>query len=379
MKVLYLTPWPPSLKNGGEKHCYANLLSLALLTNVSIDYVGPPFDSSIFGPHENVFGKVLNRAFTFKDKIMAAFQNSATSLSALFNEFAYDGKLSRYDLIFIETTRCGFVFKYLADNSNTICCVHNVEHDFAKYNKANRLTQFNIRKSEYLSIQRSKKLLVMHEEDKHRLKQIYKKAFDYTDIECHPVCSLEPSLPLLPYAERNSNIVFSGSLDCYYNEIGIITFINTCWKQLADLDHTLVVTGRNPSNSLRDVCNSFNNIKLIPNPSNIEEVVRDAKLLILPDMSGSGMKLRVAEALSLGIPVVGTKCGLKGYDDIGKYGYAVDDVQDMAKVIRQLFTDDHTKLVDMSCAARSAWSSNYSFESFNGRIHTIVEIMQLNT
>jgi glycosyltransferase involved in cell wall biosynthesis len=96
-------------------------------------------------------------------------------------------------------------------------------------------------------------------------------------------------------------------------------------------------------------------------------------------MSGSGMKLRVAEALSLGIPVVGTKCGLKGYDDIGTYGFSINDIPEMARVIRQLLTDDHTKLIDMSCAARSAWSSKYSFEAFSNRIQSVADNMHINT
>lgn len=370
--ILYITPWPPSFNNGGERHCYSNLISLALLNDVSIDYIGPPFDLSIFGKNEKAFNKILSSKFTFKEKLHATFRQAATSLVSLFYEFIRNHDLSCYDLIFIESTRCGFVYKKILSDTNTICCVHNVEFDFANYNGSNVLTQMNIKKSEKLTVENCKKLLFMHESDKVRMQQVYDIQFESTSYEYHPSCSFLPLHPILPIDERNNTIVFSGSLDCRYNEIGILKFIDTCWCQISDIGYTLLITGRNPSRKLHEIVNSFENIILMPNPLNIEKLIRECKLMILPDMSGTGMKLRVAEAISLGLPIVGTRNGLRGYKDIGDYGYEVNDIKDMAIVIKKLLTDDYSKLVSLSSAAKIAWASNYSFESFRKRIHSVV-------
>jgi glycosyltransferase involved in cell wall biosynthesis len=122
---------------------------------------------------------------------------------------------------------------------------------------------------------------------------------------------------------------------------------------------------------LRKILTKYRGIELIANPEEMEPLLRTASVAIVPDVSGTGMKLRVAEALSLGIPVVGTKGGLCGYDCVDRYGIAVDSIANMAEPLVMMLSNDHL-LKELSANALEVWSELYSYTSFSNRLHELL-------
>lgn len=374
MKILYITPFEPSLKSGGGRHCYANVRALCLYPGALVDYIGPVIEEALPDLQPAIFQRQLARPFTIIDKAKAALWSDATSLVSLFSEFVRQHDVTKYDLVFIETTRCGFVFREIGMQIRTICCVHNVEADYLGFNKSGgtRLAARNIRQSEQKTLHDCSTLLVMHVEDEQRLREIYSVDEEATRFMRHPVCSLAPKMKPIPYENRERGLIFAGSLDSKFNDTGLREFLLHCWPTLKDAGYPLVVAGRNPSRDLAQFITRQPSVRLIANPPEMGTLLRNARLLILPDITGTGMKLRVAEAMSLGIPVVGTRLGLRGYEEISQFGQAVESMNDMQDAILKLLADE-SRLASCAKAAREIWEEQYSIDTFTLRLHRYLD------
>lgn len=374
MKILYVTPWAPDLRTGGGRHCYANARALCLFPGAVVDYVGPEIEGGLPGLHPDSFRRKLARPFRTMDKVKAFLGGSATSLASLFGEFVGERAAEEYDLVFVESTMCDFALRGQGHRDRRICCVHNVETDYKRFNATgwSRLAALGIWRSERRTLASCGTLLVMHDEDRRRLLQVYGREACPGDLVLHPVCSLPPKSGPLPFRSRDRVLMFAGSLDSSFNERGLRQFVERCWPAVKDSGHTLVVAGRRPSAGLAAFLSRQPGVRLVPDPPEMEPLLRNARMLLLPDMSGTGMKLRVAEALSLGVPVVGTRPGLSGYACVSSFGREVDSIADMAPAVLALL-DDAVLLETLAEAALEVWRRHYGIDDFTVRLHGILE------
>ncbi|NLI35633.1 MAG: glycosyltransferase family 4 protein [Bacteroidales bacterium] len=368
--VLYITPISPSLVGGGNIHCYSNLKALCEYPEIVVDYVGPPIVSNITD-FKNL--RILHaRNYRVLDKLYAAFTMSATSLKGIFIELEKDiGK--KYSLCFVEFSKAGFIFNTIGKETKTICCFHNVEADYSRINNrgTSRLATAYIRKSERLSLQLSDHVLVMHKDDLRRLVEIY-HVYNNDKYYIHPVCYPNSLVLPLKLSEREKYVLIPGSLSEPFNSQGVITFIEKCWPALYKAGIQLVVAGRNPHEELRKKVKG-KDITLIVNPESMTDIVRRARVVVVPDKYGLGMKLRVAEAMSYGVPVVGTKLGLRGYGDDISFGITVDSIEEMADPIKEIICNDD-KASYFMLAARKEWENNYSYHQFRNRLHSWIKL-----
>lgn len=365
MNILYISPWEPSLKSGGGRHCYANLKALCSYKDSKIDYIGPYFNKDSYFSKNNNLQFIFSRNYTIYDKSISFIYRASSSLFGIFNEFKNKYSLNKYDLIFIESSRCGFLFKYLDKNIKKILNIHNVEYDYLSNNRKGiqrLILRRNIVNSEKECINLSDIILIMHRDDLLRLKKLYNFKNDKKFL-LHPVCSFNPKYNFMPFNEREKVILFIGSLDAFFNEFSLKKFIEICWGKLENCGYKLRVAGKNPSGKLRKFLKKHKNIDLIANPIEMEPIINNSRLMILPDVFGSGMKSRIAEALSYGVPIIGTKEGLKGYEDIASYGYKVDNIIEMETIIKKLLKNEK-ELGKFSLNAFKSWEKNLVFRFF---------------
>jgi len=74
---------------------------------------------------------------------------------------------------------------------------------------------------------------------------------------------------------------------------------------------------------------------------NLDEVYQQAKIAICPMLSGTGIKIKVLEALSYGIPVVTNRRGVDGLVNKVQNGCLVaEDGSDFARAIMELAHDE---------------------------------------
>jgi len=127
-----------------------------------------------------------------------------------------------------------------------------------------------------------------------------------------PNGTTEATLPL--ETKRYIDILFVGALDYRPNIEAVDYLIEELYPILESNGLTLGIAGRNPSAAISRFIQRTK-ATFIPNAPDIRRIYNQSKLAIVPLLSGSGSRLKIAEALMHGVPVVSTNIGAEGYPD----------------------------------------------------------------
>lgn len=147
------------------------------------------------------------------------------------------------------------------------------------------------------------------------------------------------------WEEHNSDyILFTGSLNFPPNFKGIKWFLEKVWGQYHMLypDIKLKITGA-ANKEASKMLSRYKNVFLTGflEEAEFDKLKQNALFEIIPVISGSGIKIKLLEALSMGIPVIGTKHCYEGipFDEIHNPYYVAKDEKDFLQAM-SLFTKD---------------------------------------
>jgi glycosyltransferase involved in cell wall biosynthesis len=103
-----------------------------------------------------------------------------------------------------------------------------------------------------------------------------------------------------------------GSMDWAPNAEGIAWFLSEVWPEIRKQtsEASLHLAGRNMPDNL--ISNEAMGVFVHGEVDSAEEFMQSLDALIVPLLSGSGVRIKIAEAMSLGIPVVTTPVGAEG-------------------------------------------------------------------
>jgi len=105
--------------------------------------------------------------------------------------------------------------------------------------------------------------------------------------------------------------LYHGNLKVPENEKAVLFLIDEVANQL---EHQLIIAGQQASSSIRKKCKSKSNILLIENPSEqeMQSLIQNAQVHLLPSFQQSGIKLKLLHALYCGRHVIVNKNMLSG-------------------------------------------------------------------
>ncbi len=120
----------------------------------------------------------------------------------------------------------------------------------------------------------------------------------------------------LPIPPQHPNTLFHiGGLDWIPNQEGIRWFLNNCWPSIRKEipDAQFHIAGRNaPSHFLKSIPQE--GVVYDGEVEDAERYMQDHAILIIPLLSGSGMRIKIVEGMALGKAIVSTKIGAEGID-----------------------------------------------------------------
>lgn len=125
---------------------------------------------------------------------------------------------------------------------------------------------------------------------------------------------------LLQPIQRNlgsKNILTLGTLHYPPNADGIRWFIQEVFPRIRQEEPqvNLVIVGKNPPRDfVQFAAENPQNVKVTGYVPDLKPYLADAALLVIPVRAGSGMRVRILEALAEGMPVVTTTIGLEGIE-----------------------------------------------------------------
>jgi glycosyltransferase involved in cell wall biosynthesis len=143
------------------------------------------------------------------------------------------------------------------------------------------------------------------------------------------------------FHEGGARLVFTGSMEWYPNEDGILHFIDAILPAIRREvpDVTLTVVGRNPSPRLRAVAQEAG-VTVTGTVDDVRPFIGDASVYVVPLRIGGGTRLKIFEALAMGKPVVSTTIGAEGLPLVpGTHFLRADAAADFATAVVALLRD----------------------------------------
>ncbi len=142
--------------------------------------------------------------------------------------------------------------------------------------------------------------------------------------------------------ESSYKIGFLGSLDWQPNVEGVAWFVENVWSLVvAKLPAAeFEIAGRNCPDDFSKY-NEIKGIKVIGEVTDAVEFIKSNTLMVVPLMSGSGMRIKIVEGLALSVPMVSTSIGCEGIAvSDGKEILVADKPLDFAEKIIALCSDE---------------------------------------
>jgi len=149
-------------------------------------------------------------------------------------------------------------------------------------------------------------------------------------------------LPDLRHADTVKKLMYVGFLGWEPNAQGLLWFIEQVWPQLVQRhpDLRFDIVGKNPDQRLQAAAASWEGISLKGFVPDLQDIYRDSRVSVAPLLFGSGMKVKVLDAMARGMPIVTTSVGAEGIDmESGKHLLVADTPDAMANEVDRLLTD----------------------------------------
>jgi len=135
---------------------------------------------------------------------------------------------------------------------------------------------------------------------------------------------------------------YIGALDWRPNINGLKWLVKKVWPFVTESlpQASLYIAGRNPGSAIKRIC-SGKNITFVGETSSSIRFLADKDMMVVPLFSGSGIRMKILEGMSLGKPIVATPVAADGiiFED-RKDIFIESEPEDFAGRIIELLLDE---------------------------------------
>ena len=171
-----------------------------------------------------------------------------------------------------------------------------------------------------------------------------------------------------------NEIIFCGDLTTHANKEGILWFYYEVFPLLLKLKPNLKFTIIGHFSNKRDYQALINDdaVNFVGPVTSVIPYYMRSSIAIVPLLSGSGTRLKILEAMSMGNPVVSTGIGAEGIEcTSGKDILISDDPSSFANQIA-LLLNDHTRFEEIRYNAADLVNSKYQWKQIGDKINIIL-------
>ena len=363
MKILILCKkFPYPLKEGEpiaisslsrslkRKGCEISLLVL----NTSKHF----FDPKKLPPTENFYKKIYSVRTNNHITAAGAVKNLVSGKSYILSRF-YSGEYARqlekvlktekYDVVQLETIYMAHYIPVVREHSKAIVALraHNVE--YLIWERVARCTQSVLKKwylkyenkflkkFETAQLNRCDILVAITENDLELFRNMgFQKKGIAIPVGINPG---ENKTGFNPGPMRQS-IAFIGALDWMPNQDGIVWFLENVWPRLHKLfpDLEFHIAGKNTPEWLKE--RSTDKVIVHGEVANARSFISQHPVFVAPLFSGSGIKIKVLEAMAWGRAVVTTGIGVEGIPaEHGRHLFIANTAYDFLDAIKVCFSE----------------------------------------
>lgn len=170
------------------------------------------------------------------------------------------------------------------------------------------------------------------------------------------------------------SLIFAGRMDQFSNRVGILYFLKQIWPSLTKRHPNIKfhVLGMNPPKELLDSAARDDRIVVTGFVDDIRPYFARAAICVCPNLDGGGTRLKILDALAMGMPIVTTSVACEGIDaEDGKHLLIADSPDSFSRSVSKLL-DQPGLRSSLGKAARRLAVDKYAWSSLSARLANLV-------
>jgi len=176
--------------------------------------------------------------------------------------------------------------------------------------------------------------------------------------------------------ERLNRLVFSASMDAFANQSGAIYFANKVYPLVRRSDASLefYIVGREPNQSVQALA-SKEGVVVTGSVDDVRPYISQSLIAVIPLLAGGGTRLKILEAMAMGIPVISTSIGAEGLGVTHGHDILIADTEeDFANSILKCTADEELREKLASNGLKLA-SSKYNWDNIAQKMNRYLQEM----
>jgi len=188
-----------------------------------------------------------------------------------------------------------------------------------------------------------------------------------------PVINIPPSFPshFNNDPDKKYDLIFVGS-ENYFNRQAMQWFFDLVFP-LLPAPVNMVVIGR-----ISKHFEKINGVEFIEFSENLETYYHQSKIAICPMLEGTGVKIKVIEALSYGLPVVGTDRAVDGFSSKTSNGCLIGNTPELFKDKIMTLLQSETSYSTVQKHSEAYFKSHFSEENAIEKWKKALEPVEIN-
>ncbi|MEM9050876.1 MAG: glycosyltransferase [Bacteroidota bacterium] len=184
--------------------------------------------------------------------------------------------------------------------------------------------------------------------------------------------------PDVEFNETEECLLFVGTLTWEANIDGLLWFLDNVYPKTLEQhpDLKFYIVGKNPDARLTSKAENFPSIELTGFVKELEPYFKKARVFVIPLRFGSGIKVKLLNAMYRGIPIVTTPIGTEGLDvESGKDLFCTSKIEKQVDAISTLLKEEDvwTNLRNSSRAIAKNYTWNKLLSDHDATIQSLLK------
>lgn len=312
-KILFLTPYVPSSRAGGENFTRLLLEELSKSNYIDLLYYRYADDPSYVCPNENVkvVKEIINSTFLkLKNYMMYPFVHPIFSVRFNRRVLKFVEKLvaaNNYDFLYLDHSQMALYGKYFPKMQKILMSHDVMAQRFSR--QGNALSKALVLKGEKSLMQLpNTTVFTFSEKDRKIIRNEY-------GIDSRVTNFYLDDMVVNAYPRKiEKQLVFMGKWKRADNYDGIKWFFDNVYNNI-DKCYKIIIIGKWLPDDFVAQIKNLPNVEYLGFVDNPYDLIANSTATISPIFSGAGVKVKVVESLACGTPVIGNEIAFEGISE----------------------------------------------------------------